>query len=139
VLVAAIPCVPAEEAVAARRNVGRQIMLGKIDVVVCGDQRDARPLALRGPIHALAWMSADFRAWRGGGRQTDELRIALCGELCVLGARGRDRIRGRLCDALLRACLAAEAEREGRAADQRRTPVHAGHGSSVILVPSRPA
>src|SRR5258708_28712110 len=42
ILGAAIARVPAEEAVAARRDVGREIMLGEIHVVVRGDQRDAR-------------------------------------------------------------------------------------------------
>jgi hypothetical protein len=63
-------------------------MLGEIDIVMRRDQRDARTLALRRPVQALARVSADFRARPGGRGQADELRVAGGREFRVLGARG---------------------------------------------------
>src|SRR5688500_6157718 len=102
-------------------------MLGEIHIVVRRDQRDGRPLALRRPVDALARMPADLAAWCGRRRDADELRIALRGELCVLGARGGYSLSRRLGDALLGKCLIAEPEGDAGAANERRTPVHPAH------------
>ena len=145
VLGAAIARVPAEEAVTAGRDVGREVMLAEIAVVVRRDQRDARALALRRPVDALARMAADFAARRRRRRQADEARVALGGKLVMLGTRRRDCGRGRLPDADLRARLArAEAERDAGCADERRAAVDA-HGilpndfSGCRLAPRRAA
>jgi hypothetical protein len=65
VLGAAIARVPAQEADSALGHVGREIVLGEVDVVVRCDHRDARLLSLRSPVDALARIAAVSGARHG--------------------------------------------------------------------------
>src|SRR6185312_11608222 len=62
VLGAAIARIPSQEAEAAPREIGCDIVLGEVDIVVRCDQRGLWALPLRRPIESLAGMSASTRA-----------------------------------------------------------------------------
>ncbi len=72
-LVAAEAGVPAEEAVASLGQVARQVVLGKVHVVVRGDEGGRRPLPGRAMVDALARVAAGAGPADDRGRQRDEL------------------------------------------------------------------
>src|SRR3546814_3894079 len=75
VLDAAIARIPAEETETLPREIGGDIMLGKVHIIMGGDDRDLRTLARLGPIDALARMPARLDARRGRRHAADELRV----------------------------------------------------------------
>jgi len=75
VLGAPISRVPAEEAEALPGEIGSDIVLGEIDIVVGGDQGDLRPAARWRPVEALAGMAARLDPRRGGRHAADEFDI----------------------------------------------------------------
>ena len=135
VLGAAIARVPAEEAVAARRDVGREVMLGEI--AHCSASRSARR-AGAGPSASSRCPGTDGRRLRRAARSATA-RPTNCASHCaasfvMLGARGRDRLAAACATPWLcaQARLAAEAERDAGRADERRAAVDA-HGVLPIV------
>jgi len=69
---AAIAGVPAQEAVAVRGEVGRDVVLAEVDVIVRRNEGGFRPPAGRGGVNPLTGMATGLDA-RGGRRlESDE-------------------------------------------------------------------
>src|SRR3546814_17976695 len=86
VLDAAIERIPAEETETLPREIGGDIMLGKVHIIMGGDDRYLRTLARLGPIDALARMPARLDARSGLRHAADEFRVpTLCWKSGVWG------------------------------------------------------
>src|SRR6185312_9831459 len=72
IFVAAIACVPAEEAKATFSEPRRDVVLREVDVVVVGDDRDFWLRAALGPVEPLTGIAARTGASAGGGSEADE-------------------------------------------------------------------
>ena len=83
VLYPAIARVPAEKTKALPREIGRDIMFGKIDIIMGCNDRDLWTLAAFGPVDALAWMPARLDARRGRRGPSDKLRVQPFGSVGV--------------------------------------------------------